>query len=165
MPSSRSTTRSRKKNSPDTEEIEIPETLKNSAGFLLNRLGRILKQRVSVALEPYELSVQELGVLRILDAYGSLSQQKLCATHHIDRTTMVHLIDGLEEGGYVLRATNSSDRRSYQVSLTPKGNKVLKAAMRQVKKIQAEFLSPLSDEEWQVTRISLLKLLEHNKPI
>ncbi len=146
-----------------TTGLPMPEILSHSAGFLLNRAGRIMRTRASESLQPFGLTLQELGVMRILEDQGSLSQQHLCAAHHIDRTTMVKLIDSLEERELVYRGTNPSDRRSYQVSLTPKGHKTLRQAARRVKKVQDEFLAPLSDGEWQSMRQSLLKLITHHK--
>src|SRR5215468_10296440 len=81
---------------PQENNLELVPGLAHSAGFLINRSGRIIRERITDALEPLSLTPQELGILRILDARGPLSQHTLSKAHSIDRTTMVHVIDGLE---------------------------------------------------------------------
>ena len=108
------------------------------------------------------LSLRELGVLRILGSEGPLTQHGLGKRHKIDRTSIVQLIDLLEERELVQRNKNSEDRRSNFISLTPRGRKTLAKAARLVDKQQKEFLSPLSEAEWEAMRLSLLKLLSHH---
>jgi len=153
----------REQEQPQEPGMELVPGLAHSAGFLINRSGRIIRERVTAALEPLSLTPQDLGILRILDARGPLSQHALSTTHSIDRTTMVHLIDGLERRDFVVRMRNTLDRRSHLVYLTPRGRKTLARAIKITQKVQDEFLAPLSGEEWESMRLSLIKLLSHNR--
>lgn len=148
---------------PQENSVELVPGLAHSAGFLINRSGRIIRERITAALEPLPLTPQELGILRILDARGPLSQHALSRVHSIDRTTMVHVIDGLEHREFVVRMRNTSDRRSHLVYLTPRGRKTLARAIKIAQKVQDEFLAPLSTEEWESMRLSLIKLLSHHR--
>jgi len=145
------------------ERPAVPLPLTDSAGFLLNRAGRIIRTRVTAALSPLSLTPQELGILRVLAANGPLSQQALSKIHEIDRTSMVHLIDGLEARQILIRMPNLNDRRSHLIHLTPRGQKTLKQALKLALKEQVDFLSPLSDEEWDTLRRCLLKLIAYDK--
>ncbi len=140
----------------------VPTSLSHSAGFLLNRSARIIRERVEEALHPLGLSAQAYGLMRLIEAGGPTTQQSLCARNKIDRTTMVQLLDQLEERQLVLRQPSSTDRRANLIFLTPRGRKTLSRATRLVKKEQEKFLAPLAPEEWESLRQQLIKLLEHN---
>jgi DNA-binding MarR family transcriptional regulator len=94
------------------------------------------------------LTVQLCGVLNLL-AEGPISQHELGAQLGIDRTTMVELIDQLEQQGVVVRKRNPVDRRSYALSLTPRGRSVQKRAAQAFDGAAAEFFGPLKPGEQQ----------------
>ena len=137
----------------------VPESLANSIGYLLNFNGHIIRERLEHVLEPLNLSLRELGVLRILESEGPLSQHVLGRRHNIDRTTTVQVIDQLEARQLVLRSQNIEDRRSNLLFLTPRGRKTLSRAIKLVNKEQSLFLSPLSDEDGNALFRILVQLL------
>lgn len=65
----------------------------------------------------------------------------------IDRAPMVQFIDHLEQLGLLERLPNPSDRRSYAITLTPKGQEFLEQATELARTVETEFLSPLSVKE------------------
>lgn len=97
-------------------------------------------------LAPMGLSVRLCGVL-ILLAKGPISQQQLGEQLGIDRTTIVELIDELEQQGVVLRRRNAADRRSYALVLTPKGRTVQKRASKVFDAAADEFFDALKPSE------------------
>ena len=107
------------------------------------RTGQELATR---RLAPMGLSVRLCGVLNLL-AEGPISQQALGEQLGIDRTTVVELIDGLEQQGVVVRRRNPSDRGSYALSLTPRGRTVQKRAARAFDGAAEEFLGALKPAE------------------
>ncbi len=140
-------------------QVGLPEGLSRSIGFLLNRNGRVVRDRVEKALEPAGLTVRELGFLRILSDRGGLTQQALGNLHHIDRTTTVQVIDELERRQLIVRVENEKDRRSYLLHLTPRGRKTLAKAGKLAEKEQIKFLEKLSPDEQESLRSILIKLL------
>jgi DNA-binding MarR family transcriptional regulator len=104
------------------------------------------------------LSVRLCGVLNLL-AEGPISQHALGEQLGIDRTTIVELIDELEEQGVVVRRRNPADRRSYALSLTPKGRTVQKRAGRIFDGAADEFLDALKPAERQVFVDMLRRLI------
>ena len=143
----------------DSGADKLTEALSGSAGYLLAQASRLLRERVDQALAPMELSLYEYVVLRLIALDAPVSQGMLGETYGIDRTTMVGLMDRLEERELVVRERNEADRRSYRLRLTPKGRKVLSRALRIAKKEQQDFLSPLSPAEWEAMRSCLWKLV------
>ena len=143
----------------DGHSDKLTEALSGSAGYLLAQASRLLRERVDRVLSPMELSLYEYVMLRLISLDAPVSQGTLGETYGIDRTTMVGLVDRLEERDLVVRERNEADRRRYRLRLTPKGRKLLSRAVRIVRKEQQDFLSPLSSSEWETTRACLWKLV------
>lgn len=140
----------------------IPESLADSAGFLLNRTSRILQELNEEALGPLKLAHRELGLLRILDGEGPVSQHVIGRRHNIDRTTVVQIVDTLEARDLVTRVSNQSDRRSNLIYITPRGKKTMAQAVRLVNKVQSQFLSSIQPSEWELLRSLLSRLIRSN---
>lgn len=146
----------------ESELPVVPESLSQSIGYLLNFNGQLIRDRLEKVLQPLNLTLRELGVLRILESEGPLSQHVLGRRHNIDRTTTVQVIDQLEGRQLVLRSQNVEDRRSNLLFLTPRGRKTLSRALKLVNKEQTAFLSPLPDGERDALFRILLQLLSHH---
>ena len=118
---------------------------------LMERLSFLLKRafaRIDVATERElaELSVsgREFAVLTLVDAEGAASQQRLAGRIGVDRTTMVALIDSLEEKRLVNRRRDPSDRRAYIVEATSAGRKILQRALKAVQLAEQQALASLT---------------------
>ena len=73
----------------------------------------------------------------------------------IDRTTMVSLIDQLENAGLAKRQPSPTDRRAREIAITPKGRRLLQRARRMISEVDDEVLTGLTAKE----RGELLTLL------
>ena len=82
--------------------MPIPPSLVDRPGALLTIAARTGQELAKRRLSPMGLSVQLCGVLNLI-AEGPISQQALGEQLGIDRTTVVELIDQLEQQGVVLR--------------------------------------------------------------
>lgn len=69
-----------------------------------------------VGYDPGEL--RDLAILLVLEQGGPVSQHDLAQLLDINRSMMVRVIDRLEREGYVVRARNATDRRSYALEPT-----------------------------------------------
>ena len=67
----------------------------------------------------------------------------------IDRTTMVALIDDLEDKGYVIRQRHPRDRRAFLVHPTGAGRGAKTAAIQILDEQQRRYLAPLTPAERQ----------------
>src|SRR5437764_6975440 len=126
--------------------MPIPPSLANRPGALLTIATRRAQELARLRLSPLGLSVQLCGVLNRL-AVAPISQHDLGDQLGIDRTTMVELIDDLEKRGAVVRRRNPADRRSYALSLTPKGRTFQKRAARAFDAAAEEVFEPLKPAE------------------
>lgn len=146
-----------------TKKINMEDVLSSSVGYVLSKPARLYHERLSKSLEPLDLSIYEYRSLRLISFAAPMPQGAIGDTYGIDRTTMVDVIDRLEARNLVVREKNQSDRRSYHLRLTPKGRKVLAHASRLTTKLQKDFLSPLSEPEWEAVRSGLLKIISCNQ--
>jgi DNA-binding MarR family transcriptional regulator len=127
----------------------FPPALARRVGFLLSMTkggGEAICMR---ALEPLGLHVKQFGLLTVLATEGPLSQQRLGEWTRHDRSTMVTLIDSLEESGWVLRERNPDDRRAYLLKLTPQGRRVQARAEKVILTAENEWLRSLNSRERQ----------------
>ena len=96
------------------------------------------------------------GVLVIIEANPDLKQSELARATHLDRSTVVTVIDNLEKRGLVERRVALHDRRSNAIRLTEAGAVLLKKLKRQVAAHEKRLLQNFSPEEHQ-TFIALLQ--------
>src|SRR3954462_5552714 len=126
--------------SADTEVAEF-------AGQLFFRLWRASHTRIAAALESIGLTPALFGVLNVLGARDGAIQQEIAFSMGIDPSTMVSLIDELESAGLAKRRPHPIDRRAREVTITPKGRRLLDRARRMATQVEGEVLRGLTDAE------------------
>jgi DNA-binding MarR family transcriptional regulator len=127
--------------------------MERDAGPLAARLGYLLKhasirlsQAGGRALAPFGVDGHELAVLVVLATGEPLSQVEAARRLGVDRTTMVALVDGLEERGLVERHRSPQDRRRNIVELTEAGRACLEQAEQARLEVERRFLAPLGED-------------------
>lgn len=120
-----------------------PEVLSSRLGYLLKHAHLRLAEESARALAPHGIDGRELAVLAVLDAHDGLSQLEAAGRLGVDRTTMVVLVDALEEKELVERRRSPQDRRKNIVRLTPAGQRRFRAAERARREMERRFLSGL----------------------
>ncbi|NTF43664.1 MarR family winged helix-turn-helix transcriptional regulator [Rhizobium rhizogenes] len=88
-----------------------------------------------------------LATLRRSGEPYTLSPSDLMDTMMVSSGTMTNRIDQLEKAGLVARTQNPNDGRSFLISLTPEGFKLIDAAVTAHVETQARLVSSLSHEE------------------
>ena len=140
-----------------------PAEMAGHLGFLLKHVQLRFFDLVTVALAPTGIGGREAAVLRAIDNPQPLAQGEIARRMGIDRTTMVALIDDLQERGLVQRRQDPEDRRRNVVELTDLGQDVTRQAARAGEQAERAFLSPLSAGEAQQFKKALRALL-YNQP-
>src|SRR3954453_12380555 len=105
-----------------------PEPLASAPGFLLSWNGRRISHMFAQALEPLGLRPPHFGVMQLIASDPGLTQQELAARSLIDPSSMVAVVDELEELGYAERRAHAGDRRKHSVHLTADGEGTLERA-------------------------------------
>jgi DNA-binding MarR family transcriptional regulator len=131
-----------------------PELTENLV-YLLKHAHLRMAELTAAALAPVGIEGRELGVLLALVGHEPKSQQQAAQRLGIDRTTMVALLDALEDKGLVSRHPDAGDRRRNVVELTDAGRDTLRRATEASDNAERAFLTPLSQEAAQHLRNSL----------
>jgi DNA-binding MarR family transcriptional regulator len=132
-------------------DLEVTEF----AGQLLFRLWRASHTRTAERLESIGLTPALFALLNVLGAREGTIQQQLSTDMAVDPSAMVKLINELEDAGLADRRRRPGDRRAWEVSITPKGQRTLERAKQLAARVEDEVLGGLSAAD----RRQLLTLL------
>jgi DNA-binding MarR family transcriptional regulator len=151
--------------SPATAALPpLPEQLITSVTFLLKRLGFAAKESAMKAYEETGLRPYHHAVLLVLAEGSRETQGSIADALGYDRGQLVGLLDELEERGLVERRRDPDDRRRHIVRLTPIGKRTLGRLNAVARRIEDDFLAPLSDGERASLHALLLRLAEKHEP-
>lgn len=128
-------------------------------GYLLKHVQLRFSELTAAALAPAGINGSEAAVLRTIDNPNPLAQGEIARRMGIDRTTMVALIDDLQERGLVRRRQDPDDRRKNIVELTEAGQDITRLATGARDRAEQTFLSPLSADEAEQFKKTLRALL------
>jgi DNA-binding MarR family transcriptional regulator len=128
-------------------------------GYLLKHAQQRLAELTGPALAPFGITGRELAVLMSIDDLTPLSQQDVADRLGVDRTTMVTLIDGLEEKELVERRPDAEDRRRNVVVLTGAGQATMSEAVEAAEAAEQRFLTKLSAAEVASLKAALQALV------
>ena len=121
-----------------------------------NRISEVLVN----ALKPYEVSIQQFNVLRILRGQkgvpanlGTLNERMVSKMSNTTR-----LVDKLILKGYVERKICPSNRRKVEISITKAGFEALKDMDKTVEAAEQELMKNLSSKELEELNFLLDKI-------
>jgi DNA-binding MarR family transcriptional regulator len=138
---------------------EPPAALMKRLAFLLKRTHALLEATIEAELDRLDVTGRQFGVLTLLEAEGPASQQQLARRIGVDRTTMVALIDALEEKQLVNRHRDPSNRRAYLLEVTAAGHRRLRDALAAVETAERHVLAPLTGTESATLTRALQRLV------
>ncbi|MCF8179543.1 MAG: MarR family transcriptional regulator [Sulfuritalea sp.] len=130
--------------------------LPSLAGYHLRMAQIALFRDFSMGLGEHDVTPGLFGVLVIIEANPDLKQSELARASHLDRSTVVTVIDNLVKRGLVERRTALHDRRSNAIRLTADGVALLRKLKRQVNQHEKRLLANFNESE----RDTLFKLLQ-----
>jgi DNA-binding MarR family transcriptional regulator len=141
---------------------EKPEELKGSVprqrrlGLLLSQIGTHAALSFGRKITAFGISPPHFGVLRWIDANSGKNQRQLASHLGVVPSRLVVLLDELEAKGLVARHRSPEDRRSQQLQLTKKGDRLLQSVERIATTHEADLGAGLTDSE----RETLMDLCE-----
>lgn len=127
--------------------------------YLFKHAEKLMSELHVEALAPFDIHARDLGVLLVIDRFEPASQQQVAERLGVDRTTMVAIVDALEDKGIIARHPDSEDRRRNVVELTPAGQDLLHRATAASDAAEAELLAPLTPAEGEQLRDLLARVL------
>jgi DNA-binding MarR family transcriptional regulator len=133
----------------------------------MGRLALVLGPAQERVFGKFGLQRGEFDVLAALRRSGppyTLIPSELSATLMMSRAGMTSRLDRLEKAGFVERALDPNDRRSFRIRLTDAGFDAVDAAMTEHTANVSELLSGLSEKDLGLLDDVLRKLLGHLDP-
>ena len=136
-----------------------------SLGVLMFIPYRHMEQRIlaAVVAAGHPITLAQARIFQRVDQAGSRLTQ-LAEAAQVTKQTAGFLVDQLELGGYVHRATDSSDGRARLVRITPRGYEVIEVALGEQQRIEADWTRHLGSRAAAELRRSLTRLREITDP-
>ena len=134
------------------------KSLEEEAILSIARTAAVLEHAGAEALRPFDLTITQYNVLRILRGAGS---DGLCRHEVGERLVtqvpdVTRLLDRMETAGLIVRERGSEDRRVVATRITDKGLKLLEKIDRELPAIHARQLGHVSQKRLR----ELISILE-----
>jgi DNA-binding MarR family transcriptional regulator len=117
-----------------------------------------IEERVIAESSKGRMSISELHVLREIGDGGRRTMTQIARGLKISVSALTIAMNKLEKKDYVRRERDTDDHRIVKVSLTAKGIEAFECHDAFHKKMVADALENISDEEYKVLRKTLVKL-------
>lgn len=120
-------------------------------GFLLHDASRLLRKRFETRASCYGLSAAQWRLLVRVFKEEGVAQARLAELLEIEPISVSRLIDRMEEGGWIERRTDSSDRRVRTIYLTEKSREIFGEMRGMATQVFDYAMNGLSSEERRIT--------------
>ncbi|MDD5190088.1 MAG: MarR family transcriptional regulator [Dehalococcoidales bacterium] len=120
-------------------------------------INNILLKNVFAAIKE-DITPPHFGIMKILNDAGDMHISKVADWLQVPRSQMTHMVDKLENLGYICRENDTEDRRSIKIRLTEKGKQVFQEWIQTVHEGTRQFIDCLSDAEIEELAGSLASL-------
>jgi DNA-binding MarR family transcriptional regulator len=114
--------------SPANENVDFGP-LANWIGFHLRLAQTASFQAFTQEARSIDLSPGRFATLLLIGRNPGISQTALAAANGRDKSTLTPILEDLERRGFIVREKLKTDRRSYQLTLTDAGKKMLDQLM------------------------------------
>lgn len=100
----------------------VPEDI--PFGAVISLINRSRYAYLNDRLRPLGLSAGQLPILMLLAKEQNIMQDRLVRHYHLDKGTIARAVKKLEDGGYLRRITDPTNRRAVRLFLTDKGERI-----------------------------------------
>jgi DNA-binding MarR family transcriptional regulator len=126
----------------------------------LRRIMRSVEQYSRQLSISSHITTPQLICLMEIAASGPVTATGLSRAVHLSPSTVVGIIDRLEEKGWVARERNKTDRRVVHVAATERGRKLLEQAPSPLQQTLATALNGLPELEQATIALSLERIVD-----
>jgi DNA-binding MarR family transcriptional regulator len=115
--------------------------------YVIGRLDRVLRRRLSAAVEPAGLTLPAYTALSVLRAQDGLSNARLARRSLVTPQSMSEVVTLLVDQGYARRRAEPGHGRVIRIELTDAGSQVLEQCDRLVVDVEQEMLGDIDADE------------------
>jgi DNA-binding MarR family transcriptional regulator len=115
--------------------------------YVIGRLDRVLRRRLSAAVEPHGLTLPAYTALSVLRAQDGLSNARLARRSLVTPQSMSEVLTLLVEQRYVRRLAEPGNGRVIRIEVTKAGSRALERCDRAVDEVEREMLGDIDADE------------------
>lgn len=130
--------------------------------YLVARLDRLIRSKLSDALKPFGLSVPQYTLMSILEHRPGLSNAQLARRSYITAQAMHQVVNSLEERGLIQRRVSPDHGRIQLTELTDEGLALLKACDEEVTRLEERIFGGLGARGEEQLRGLLQAAIDHD---
>lgn len=119
-------------------------------GFLIHDSARVLRKRFEAKGSAYGLSAAQWRLMVVLVKEEGVAQARLAELLEIEPISVSRLLDRMEEGGWIERRPDASDRRVRMIFPTDKSRQAFAAIKSVAGEVYDAALAGLTDDEKRV---------------
>ena len=141
----------------------IPDDIVNDLLSITPLIRRTIQKklvRTAFAQIEEDMSLPHMEIIKTLRDHGTMHIAEIGEKLLIPKPQMTHLIDRLVSLDIIVRQADTSDRRTINITLTDKGERIIEEFDTVVRESIQDKLSGLTDEDLKELSISLRKLGE-----
>ena len=137
-----------------------------SLGYFLGRTLRIFLNEATIEFKNknIDLTFEQYLMLKIIDSDASIIQQDIARQLKKDKSIVVRQLDNLMEKEYVVRVSNSSDKRKKNLVLTSDGKEIMNRISQLNFKISHKLIEGVSETDYNSFLFVLDKICENAGP-
>ncbi len=132
-------------------------------GTLVHEVAHLLRLDIDRRLKQHNLTRIKWRAIEVIANKPQLSQAELASELGLGTATVGRLVDRLLERGFVVRMSDSEDRRAFRLEVTDKALKSLSDLAPMAEDLRSELLSGLSSRELSMISSGLAKLKQNLK--
>ncbi len=117
-------------------EVLGEEITNDCAALRIRQLNRVISGIYDEELRPFKLTIAQLDILALVSQYESITPQVIGLELNVEKSTLSRGLDRMVRNGW-LKASYSPGKRLQAVSLSRKGENLLKKAIEGWTKAQA----------------------------
>lgn len=143
------------------EEIVEPEALSRLVSYRIRLIQIAAYKGFEAVTRGFGSVPRYFGLLSLVAANPGITQNRLARAIHLDRSSLVPILDMLEREGVVERRASERDRRVRRIHVTAKGAELLARLEPHVAAHEARMVAGLTASE-RDTLLALLKRVDTN---
>jgi len=149
---------------PRMSQSQVSSFVDNYTPALLAQVSQLISGEFHVIVQAAGFEVSDWRVLSTLSEGKAVSIGHLAQVSVTKQPTVTRLLDRMEAQGYVKRIAHETDRRVTLVRITPQGQKLVSALIKQAKAHEDRVLAPLGKAKAEELKATLRLLLELHRP-
>ena len=142
-------------------DLPLLEPEEESLGFLLTDNMRLTRRLAARYFEQYNLTLAQARALLGVFRWQGIRQVDLADFMEIQPISLARLLDQLAENGWVERRPDPTDRRAFQLYLTPAAAPIVKLIKEASREFQTRAMAGFTQEQRDALFFGLNKLREN----